>query len=469
MSKDAPSKNIFGQNENIEKNKKKPMDSPIDGFFKTKPTKRSNLEERTTLDTIHQFQVQKIMSEKNDLGDLQEEYDDLIIRIENEGDELRRGQYERRLDNIHGLIHEKSKDDKIDDYFLKTGSILFDYYEIQNAISKGDKDMYAKKVKARPGDVLNALENASKNNTIDDDSISFDWFGSASAQVSADVSVLVPAPALVLVPVQDDQESQGDAEPEPVQSITNTPIVSRDVLLEKYLQRINPAYTKKTSCALDDELGTCPECAKEMIFAVNEAMLYCPGCNYNEFILIDSDRPSYKDPPRESSYYAYKRINHFNELLAQFQAKENTGIDETTFGLIEAEIKKQRITDLTKLTNVRLREILKKLKLNRLYDHTNYILNRLNGTNAAIIDRDTEEKLRHMFKEIQPAFQKHIPKDRSNFLAYPYVLYKFCELLEMDHFLKNFQLLKNRDKLYDQDTIWKKICEEMRWQFIPTV
>jgi hypothetical protein len=458
MSKDAPSKNIFGQNENIEKNKKKPMDSPIDGFFKTKPTKRSNLEERTTLDTIHQFQVQKIMSEKNDLGDLQEEYDDLIIRIENEGDELRRGQYERRLDHIQGVIHEKSKDDKIDDYFLKTGSILFDYYEIQNAISKGDKDMYAKKVKARPGDVLNALENASKNNTIDDDSISFDWFGSASAEV--------PVPA----PVQDDdQESQGDAEPEPVQSITNTPIVSRDVLLEKYLQRINPAYTKKTSCALDDELGTCPECAKEMIFAVNEAMLYCPGCNYNEFILIDSDRPSYKDPPRESCYYAYKRINHFNELLAQFQAKENTGIDETTFGLIEAEIKKQRITDLTKLTNVRLREILKKLKLNRLYDHTNYILNRLNGTNAAIIDRDTEEKLRHMFKEIQPAFQKHIPKDRSNFLAYPYVLYKFCELLEMDHFLKNFQLLKNRDKLYDQDTIWKKICEEMRWQFIPTV
>lgn len=464
MSKDAPSKNIFGQNENIEKTKKKSMDSPIDGFFKTKPTKRSNLEERTTLDTIHQFQVQKIMSEKNDLGDLQDEYDDLIMRIENEGDELRRGQYERRLDNIQGLIHEKSKDDKIDDYFLKTGSILFDYYEIQNAISKGDKDMYAKKVKARPGDVLNALENASKNNTIDDDSISFDWFGSASAAVAVPVSA-----SEQVLSQDDDQESQGDAEPEPVQSITNIPIVSRDVLLEKYLQRINPAYTKKTSAALDDELGTCPECAKEMIFAVNEAMLYCPGCNYNEFILIDSDRPSYKDPPRESSYYAYKRINHFNELLAQFQAKENTGIDETTFGLIEAEIKKQRITDLTKLTNVRLREILKKLKLNRLYDHTNYILNRLNGTNAAIIDRDTEEKLRHMFKEIQPAFQKHIPKDRSNFLAYPYVLYKFCELLEMDHFLKNFQLLKNRDKLYDQDTIWKKICEEMRWQFIPTV
>lgn len=450
MSKDA-SKNMNDSNEKVEKTKKNTSEGPADGFFKTKPTKKSNLEEKTTLDTIHQFQVLKIMNEKNDIAGLQDDYDELVEKIDCETDELRRGQYERRLDVIQNSIFEKSKDDKIDDYFLKTGSILFDYYEIQNAISKGDKDLYVTKVKAKPGDVLNALENASKNDTIDDGSISFDWFcpksvGEAKTEVKA----------------KTETEIQTKVK-------TEQPIMSRDVLLEKYLQRINPAYTRKNTCALEDELGTCPECSKEMIFAVNEAMLYCPNCNYNEFILIDSDRPSYKDPPRESSYYAYKRINHFNELLAQFQAKENTGIDEKTFGLIEAEIKKQRITDLTKLNNVRLREILKKLKLNRLYDHTNYILNRLNGTNAAIIDRDTEEKLRHMFKEIQPAFQKHIPKDRSNFLAYPYVLYKFCELLEMDHFLKNFQLLKNRDKLYDQDTIWKKICEEMRWQFIPTV
>jgi ribosomal protein S27AE len=221
--------------------------------------------------------------------------------------------------------------------------------------------------------------------------------------------------------------------------------------------------------ALEDELGTCQECGKEMIFAVNDSMLYCAACNYSEFILIDSDRPSYKDPPCESSYYAYKRINHFNELLAHFQAKENTAIDESTFDLIKAELKKQRLTDVMKLTNERLREILKKLKLNKLYDHTNYILSRLNGSSAQIIDRDTEEKLRQMFREIQPSFQKHIPKDRRNFLAYPYVLYKFCELLEMDSFLKNLQLLKNRDKLYVQDKTWERICEDMGWEFIPTV
>ena len=30
-----------------------------------------------------------------------------------------------------------------------------------------------------------------------------------------------------------------------------------------------------------------------------------------DYIVIDSDKPSYKDPPKEISYFAYKRINHF--------------------------------------------------------------------------------------------------------------------------------------------------------------
>jgi hypothetical protein len=417
------------------------MSSDNTGFFKIKPTKRSNPEERTTLDTIHQFQVRKILNDKNEVEDIETEYNKLAEEIDATDDDLIRGQLEAKLKNLELSINEKTRDDKIDDYFLKTGPILFDYYEVQNAISKGIRGSYMKKIKGKPGDVLTALQEASKQNDISNSSATIIGF---------------------------DSKSSSDEEEAPAKNESSNTL-SRDTLLDKYLQKINPAYSRKNSSTLEDDLGTCPECGKDMIFAVNEAMLYCNHCNYNEFILIDSDRPSYKDPPRESSYYAYKRINHFNELLAQFQAKENTGIDDEIFESIVAEIKKQRITDLKKLTNVRLREILKKLKLNRLYDHINYIMNRLNGTNAAIIDRDTEEKLRHMFKEIQPAFQKHCPKDRRNFLAYPYVLYKFCELLEMDDFLKNFQLLKNRDKLYIQDKTWEKICEEMRWQFIRTV
>ena len=32
-----------------------------------------------------------------------------------------------------------------------------------------------------------------------------------------------------------------------------------------------------------------------------------------------------------------------------------------------------------------------------------------------------------------------------------------------------FPLLKSTEKLYAQDQIWKKICKDLRWEFIPSV
>jgi predicted nucleic acid-binding Zn-ribbon protein len=244
--------------------------------------------------------------------------------------------------------------------------------------------------------------------------------------------------------------------------------INRDILLDKYLQRVNPEYIKKTN-ELDDMSGECVECGTDMMFSQNEAMLYCTECGMTEFILIDSDRPSYKDPPRESSYYAYKRINHFNELLAQFQAKGSAEIPQDIIDMIVTEFKKQRITDFKNIKYRQMREVLRKLRLNRQYDHIPYIISRLNGSIAPVMDRETEEKLRHMFKEIQPSFQKHCPKNRRNFLSYSYVLYKFCELLELDDFLSSFPLLKNRDKLYQQSKVWESICREMSWEFIRSI
>lgn len=43
------------------------------GFFKIRPTKRSNPEERTTLDVIHQFQLRKIMGESEEVEELEQD------------------------------------------------------------------------------------------------------------------------------------------------------------------------------------------------------------------------------------------------------------------------------------------------------------------------------------------------------------------------------------------------------------
>ena len=43
------------------------------------------------------------------------------------------------------------------------------------------------------------------------------------------------------------------------------------------------------------------------------------------------------------------------------------------------------------------------------------------------------------------------------------------QLLELDHLLEYFPLLKSREKLQQQDVIWKKICQELEWQYIPSL
>ena len=152
--------------------------------------------------------------------------------------------------------------------------------------------------------------------------------------------------------------------------------------------------------------------------------------------------------------------------LAQFQAKESTEIMPEILHKIRIEIKKARITKVQEINPKKMREFLKKLKLNKYYEHIPHIINRLNGVPPMVMSRDTEEKLRTMFKEIQAPFIKHCPKGRKNFLSYSYVLHKFVQLLGLDDFLVCFPLLKSREKLHAQDQIWEKICNELNWQFI---
>ena len=240
---------------------------------------------------------------------------------------------------------------------------------------------------------------------------------------------------------------------------------SRKDICEQYLSITDSDFVKN----YDSPSDKCDKCKGEKIIHLSQGCMICKKCGDISYIIIDSDKPSYKDPPKEVCYFAYKRINHFNEWLAQFQAKETTDIPKDLYDQILIEIKKERIENMSNLTQSKIREILKKLKKNKYYEHVPHIMNKLNGLPPPIMSRDTEEILRRMFKEIQIPFAKHCPKERKNFLSYSYVLHKFVQLLDLDEFMDCFILLKSREKLHQQDLIWEKICEHLKWEFIPSV
>ena len=237
-------------------------------------------------------------------------------------------------------------------------------------------------------------------------------------------------------------------------------------LVDEYLSLTDKKHIKKTS---KENLEICKECNTKLTCLQHEAILVCENCGYQETLLVEQNRPILKQNTKDTSHFSYKRINHFREWCNQVQGKESTDIPDDIFEKILGEIKKEKIEDTKKITYTKMREILKRLRINKYYEHINYILNRINGLPTPQFSAELEEKLCIMFRDIQGPFLKHCPKDRKNFLSYSYVLYKFFQILGLNEYLKYFPLLKSREKLYLQDQIWKKICEELNYPIIPSL
>jgi len=216
----------------------------------------------------------------------------------------------------------------------------------------------------------------------------------------------------------------------------------------------------------------CSNCNTSNLLSFHETTdVVCGNCGRVVDTII-SEELTYREEQESTEKiinYSYKRENHFNEWLSQFQAQEMTNIPQEVIDNLRIELKKIKIKKLEDITHAKIRSLLKKLKLNKYYEHVPYITNILNGINAPKMPQELEERLRIMFKDIQAPFEKNCPPERKNFLSYSYVLYKFCELLGEDEYLEYFPLLKSKEKLYNQDVLFRKICEELRWEFIPTI
>jgi hypothetical protein len=214
----------------------------------------------------------------------------------------------------------------------------------------------------------------------------------------------------------------------------------------------------------------CPNCgvmySRQLDEVASEEI--CLECGATEYVL--SEEVGFKEEQEMEKHvaYSYKRENHFNEWISQFQAKESTSVPEEVYEKLRSEFKKCKIKDLSEITHEKVKALLKKLNYAKYYEHVPYITSILNGITPPTMPQELEDKLRLMFHKIQAPFEKHKPANRKNFLSYSYTLYKMVELLGFDEYLPCFPLLKSREKLYIQDQIWERICRELQWEFIKT-
>lgn len=246
--------------------------------------------------------------------------------------------------------------------------------------------------------------------------------------------------------------------------------VRRQDIFKKYLVEVEGEYQKIEPDKSVHEQA-CRGCGK-FYTRVTESVTseeICRECGWAETILGEEVGFKEEQEMEKNVVYSYKRENHFNEWISQFQAKESTTVPDDVVSKLRSEFKKQKIKDLSEITHEKVKGLLKKLGYAKYYEHVAYISTILNGITPPAMPQALEDKLRLMFHKIQEPFERHKPENRKNFLSYSYVLYKFCELLGEDDYLPCFPLLKSKEKLYVQDEIWFKICKELCWEFIKTV
>jgi hypothetical protein len=234
----------------------------------------------------------------------------------------------------------------------------------------------------------------------------------------------------------------------------------------EYISNKKPEKKENTVCSCGDKSAVTHD--------FTSGRNICEKCGTVLAHFYDSQFTSYKesqdhDVPVD---FPYIRMNHFNELIAQFQAKEQTDIPDEVFDKLQREFEIERIENYNNLCYKLVKRKLRILGMENMYEHIPYIIHKFNGKPAPVLTLEQEQKFRKMFKQIQGPFErcKHLArKNRKNFLSYHYVFYKFAELLELDHLLQYFRLLQSREKLFSQDKVWKAICDIMEWQFIPSL
>lgn len=258
--------------------------------------------------------------------------------------------------------------------------------------------------------------------------------------------------------------------------INKTQTTTKGDMLGKFINLIdnsNTDYEEKIKHKKNNSM--CEECLIEKMIIQSESTLVCPECGDTEYIILNNDKPNYKEISTDVNCFAYKKKNHFKEILNQIQGKESTTIPDEIYQKILEELRKTRVKT-EDVKKQKIRDILRKIGHTKYYEHRSNIIYKIKGIPPITLSRDIEDRLLLMFDDLLKPYAKCCPKTRKNFLNYYYVIRKLCEILGLKEILKTEHLphLKSRKKLAEHDQIWKEMIKLLSekdplWIYIPSL
>ena len=213
-------------------------------------------------------------------------------------------------------------------------------------------------------------------------------------------------------------------------------------------------FFKKEALPKTDLL--CQQCYQPL--SKNETCCEC-GCFFEKPEFIVTDLYNYNARPQRS----YHRLDHFKEVLGQFQGREGKHIPPEILHKI-----KHELSAFSEATAIDVKKAMRKLKLTKYMENFYYILFAVTGKQPPYIKREIEDKIVRMFKRIDCVWRAVEKDKRRSFLNYYYILFKLLELMEQTELPPQVPLLRTRLRLRQRDFIWKKVCDELGWTWKQT-
>jgi hypothetical protein len=249
-----------------------------------------------------------------------------------------------------------------------------------------------------------------------------------------------------------------------------------EVLIQEFEDEFGDTTSSEDRAVFVALNNVCPRCNVNMQKLSAESVLSCPTCGIMAPYLDSTAASTSHSDERSFSNFAYSRSGHFSNWLRTIQGKESATIPPEILQGVCVELAKKRVA-VEEVTAPRIRDALKQMKQRKYYENSVLICSLLTGRAPPRFSPEVERTLENLFLQIQDPFDRAkecLCPERKNFLSYPYVCLKLLQLLDSNSVDKQWlnpnrlPRLKGRDKLAKSDKIWRHICLQLNWKFIPS-
>lgn len=211
----------------------------------------------------------------------------------------------------------------------------------------------------------------------------------------------------------------------------------------------------------------CVDCNTEMTINQRQSTYVCQLCYRVAPYTCMNNVGQKCEEASARPHTEYHRKAHFSSYVKQFQAKENKDVPDSVIDTVTNDLKKMQLPadGIHRISTIR--NVLQKHRLGTFYENLTQIWCRVNNRSAPYLTPEQEKQLYDMFDEIQEPYERHNSL-RTNFVFYPYIFRKFCELQGYTHITEFLTRVKSRKRMGDNELLWKLICADLQWEFTPT-